>query len=115
VRPFLGQSALEVVPQVPAGQPSLAASNVRLGTGDGSIDVFAARSGNEYTTKLTLNRLRLRSVQIGQTLPAGSYPASVTLDGRRVRRAQVRATNRGVEVTVPVRGAGPHTLQVTAS
>ncbi|HYZ81486.1 MAG TPA: hypothetical protein VE571_09475 [Solirubrobacteraceae bacterium] len=114
VRPFLGQSALEVVPQVPDGQPSVAASNVRLGTGDGAIDVFAARSGNAYTTKLTLNRLRLRSVEIGQTLPAGSSPESVTLDGRRVRRAQVRATNRGVEVTVPVRGAGPHTLAVTA-
>jgi hypothetical protein len=76
--------------------------------------VFAAHSGNRYTTKLTLNRLQLRSVQIGQTLPAGSQPASVTLDGHAVHRAQVRDTNRGVEVTVPVTGGGPHTLQVTA-
>jgi hypothetical protein len=114
VRPFIGQSALEVVPQVPSGQPSVAGSNIRLGTGGGSIDVFAAHSGNRYTTKLTLNRLQLRSVQIGQTLPAGSQPASVTLDGHAVHGAQVRDTNRGVEVTVPVTGGGPHTLQVTA-
>ncbi len=115
VRPFIGQSALEVVPQVPSGQPSVAGSNIRLGTGGGSIDVFAAHSGNRYTTKLTLNRLQLRSVQIGQTLPTGSQPASVTLDGHAVHGAQVRDTNRGVEVTVPVTGGGPHTLQVTAA
>ncbi|MGZ4292737.1 MAG: glycogen debranching protein [Solirubrobacteraceae bacterium] len=112
VRPFLGQSALQVVPQVPGGQPSVAGSNIRLG--HGSIDVFAARSGNRYTTKLTLNSLRLDSVEIGQTLPAGSRPVTVTLDGRAVHRAQVRDTNRGVEVTVPVSGTGPHTLEVTA-
>jgi hypothetical protein len=115
VRPFIGESALQVVPQVPSGQPSVAGSNIRLGTGVGSIDVFAAHSGNRYTTKLTLNRLSLRSVQIGQTLPAGSRPASVTLDGHAVHGAQVRDTNRGVEVTVPVAGGGPHTLQVTAA
>jgi hypothetical protein len=111
----LGQGALEVVPQVPSGQPSVAGSNIRLGTGTGSIDVFASHSGSRYTTKLTLNRLRLQSVQIGQTLPAVSKPASVTLDGHAVHGAQVRLTNRGVEVTVPVTGSGPHTLQVTAA
>ena len=115
VRPFLGQGTLQVVPQVPSGQPSVAGSNIRLGMAGGSIDVFAAHSGRRYTTKLTLHRLPLGSVQIGQTLPAGSAPASVTVDGRAVRHAQVRATNRGVEVTVAVRGAGPHTLQVTAA
>ncbi|HEY2318403.1 MAG TPA: hypothetical protein VGH67_08905 [Solirubrobacteraceae bacterium] len=115
VRPFLGQGALQVVPQVPSGQPSVAGSNIRLGTAGGSIDVFAAHSGHRYTTKLTLHRLALRSVQIGQTLPAGSRPASVILDGRPVRRAQVRDTNRGSEVTVAVRGGGPHTLEVTAA
>ncbi|MFL5862270.1 MAG: glycogen debranching protein [Solirubrobacteraceae bacterium] len=112
VRPFLGQGALQVVPQVPGGQPSVTGSNIRLG--NGSIDVFAARAGRRYTTQLTLDRLSLGSVQIGQTLPAGSRPTSVTLDGRRVRRAQVRVTNRGVEVSVPVSGRGPHTLGVTA-
>jgi hypothetical protein len=100
---------------VPSGQPSVAGSNIRLGMAGGSIDVFAAHSGRRYTTELTLHRLRLGSVQIGQTLPAGSVPSSVTVDGRAVHHARVRATNRGVEVTVPVRGAGPHTLQVTAA
>jgi hypothetical protein len=64
---------------------------------------------------LTLHRLRLHSVQIGQTLPAGSRPASVRVDGRRAHGVQVRDTNRGVEVTAPVSGGGPHTLVVTAA
>ena len=33
VRPFLGDSALQVVPQVPQSQPSVAGSNIRLGHG----------------------------------------------------------------------------------
>ena len=55
-------------------------------------------------------------VQIGQTLRRRvTASASVTLDGRAVHGAQVRDTNRGVEVTVPVTGAGPHTLRVNAA
>jgi hypothetical protein len=115
VRPFLGQSALQVVPQVPSGQPRVSGSDIRLGMGGGSIDVFASHAGSHYTTTLSLNRLRLRSVQIGQTLPAGSTPASVSLDGRPAHDVQVRDTNRGVEVTAPVRGSGPHTLVVSAA
>ena len=84
VRPFLGQSALQVVPQVPSDQPSVAGSNIRLGMGNGSIDVFAAHAGNRYTTTLQVNHLDLHSVQIGHTLPAGSTPATVRLDGRRL-------------------------------
>ena len=114
VRPFLGQSALQVVPQVPGGQPSVAGNNIRLGMGNGSINVFASHTGKRYTTTLTLNHLQLQSVQVGQTLPAGSKPASVKLDGRRARGVQVRDTNRGVEVTAPVTGRGPHRLVVTA-
>ena len=111
VRPFLGDSALQVVPQVPQGQPSVAGSNIRLG--DGSVDVFASRSGNVYTTKLQLHGLRLKTVQIGHTLPAGSTPRDIRLDGKRVHNATVTPTNRGVEVTVPVGGSGPHTLTMT--
>ena len=114
VRPFLGQSALQVVPQVPSGQPSVAGNNIRLGTGNGSINVFASHTGKRFTTMLTLNHLQLHSVEIGQTLPAGSKPASVRLDGRRAHGVQVRDTNRGVEVTAPVTGRGPHSLVVTA-
>ena len=113
VRPFLGDSELQVVPQVPQGQPSVAGSNIRLG--DGSADVFASRSGNVYTTKLQLHGLRLKTVQIGHTLPAGSQPQNIRLDGSRVRHATVTQTNRGVEVTVPVGGSGPHTLTMTTS
>ena len=115
VRPFLGQSALQVVPQVPSDQPRVAGDHIRLGTGSGSIDVLAARAGKRYTTTLTLHHLQLQSVQIGQTLPAGSKPASVRLDGRPAQNVQVRDTNRGVEVTAPVTGSGPHTLVVTAN
>jgi hypothetical protein len=115
VRPFIGQSALQVVPQVPSDQPSVSGSNIRLGMGGGSIDVFASHAGSRYTTTLGLNNLRLRSVQIGQTLPAGSTPASVRLDGRPAQGVVVRDTNRGVEVTAPVTGSGPHTLVVTTA
>ncbi len=115
VRPFLGQSALQVVPQVPSDQPSVSGSDIRLGMSGGSIDVFASHSDGRYTTMLSLHGLRLRSVQIGQTLPAGSTPASVRLDGSPAHGVQVRDTNRGVEVTAPVAGSGPHTLVVTAA
>ncbi|HEX4670682.1 MAG TPA: hypothetical protein VH279_00360, partial [Solirubrobacteraceae bacterium] len=111
VRPFLGEGALQVVPQVPQGQPSVAGSNIRLG--DGSVDVFASRAGKVYTTKLQLHGLRLKTVQIGHTLPAGSTPRNIRLDGSRVQHATVTPTNRGVEVTVPVGGSGPHTLTMT--
>jgi hypothetical protein len=113
VRPFLGYGALQVVPQVPDGQPSVAGSNIRLG--DGSLHVFASRTGNRYTTELMVDGLDLRSLEIGHTLPRGTTPAAVLLDGRPARHVAVRQTNRGVEVTVPVDGSGPHTLTVTAA
>ena len=113
VRPFLGDGALQVVPQVPDGQPSVAGQNIRLG--DGSVDVFAAHAGNRYETRLLVHGLQLQSLEIGQTLPAGSAPASVVVDGQPARDQTVRQTNRGVEVTVPVQGDGPHTLTVTTA
>jgi hypothetical protein len=113
VRPFLGEGALQVVPQVPDGQPSVAGSNIQLG--DGSLDVFASHTGGQYTTELTVHRLRLSSLEIGHTLPAGITPSSVRVDGNIAHDVAVRETNRGVEVTVPVHGNGPHTLTVTTS
>jgi hypothetical protein len=112
VRPFLGRGALAVVPQVPPGQPNLSGSNIRLG--HGAVDVFAAHAGSRYTTTLALHDLRLRSVAIGATLPLEASPSAVTIDGRRADRVTAATTNRGVEITVPVRGPGPHTLVVTA-
>ena len=111
VRPFLGDGALQVVPQVPPNQPSVAGQNIRLG--DGSVDVFAAHADNRYETRLTVDRLHLRSLQIGHTLPAGSTPSTVLLDGRPAHDVSVRQTNRGVEVIAPVHGSGEHTLVVT--
>ncbi|MGB9185024.1 MAG: hypothetical protein WCB67_13260 [Solirubrobacteraceae bacterium] len=112
VRPFLGDGALQIVPQVPDGQPSVAGSNIRLGRG--AVDVFASHVGSTYTTKVLVHELHLRSLEIGHTLPAGSTPATVVVDGHSVDDAAVRQTNRGVEVTVAVSGNGPHTLTVTS-
>jgi hypothetical protein len=105
VRPSLGTGRLEVVPQIPDGQPSVAGRNIRLG--DGTVDVRAERG----STTVTL-RTRVRELRIGTTLPAGSKVRSVTLDGRRVRKPDVRVTNRGVEVTVKAPPHGRHTVRV---
>jgi hypothetical protein len=115
LRPFLPDGELDVVPQVPPGQPSVAGSDIRLGTG--SADVLAARAGRRYTTTVALHRLSLRRLVLGVTLPLSSRPRTVTLDGHRVRHGSLQVTNRGVELTVPVRRGGrdgaPHTLVVT--
>ncbi len=112
VRPFLNYGALQVVPEVPPGQPSVAGSNIRLGRG--SLDVFASHRGRNYTTTLAIHGLKLRSLSIGQTLPAGTRPQTVRVDGHPAPRVTVRPTNRGIEVTVAVAGNGPHTLAVSA-
>ncbi|MBV9194287.1 MAG: hypothetical protein JO168_09085 [Solirubrobacterales bacterium] len=111
VRPFLGWGALQVVPQVPAGQPSVAGSNIRLGAG--SLAVFASHAGRRYATTVRTTGLHLRSLAIGHTLPAGARLGTVRLDGRVPRHVTARLTNRGLEVTVRARGPGPHTLVVT--
>jgi hypothetical protein len=111
VRPFLPYGTLAVVPQVPQGQPSVAGSNIRLGSG--SVDVFASHVGARYVTKIQVHGIHLRTMQIGTTLPSGSTPRTVTVDGHRARHVSVRGTNRGAEVSVPVSGNGPHTLNVT--
>ena len=117
VRPFLGDGALQVVPQVPPDQPSVAGQNIRLG--DGSIDVYAAHAANRYETRyetrLLVHGLHLRSLQIGHTLPRGTTRATVLVNGQSVHDATVRTTNRGVEVTVPVHGDGLHTLVVVTT
>jgi hypothetical protein len=112
VRPSLGTGRLEVVPQVPDGQPSVGGRNIRLG--DGTADVRAERGGGRFTTTVALNRVRLRDLALGATLPAGTKVRGVTLDGRRVRKPAIRVTNRGVEVTVDAPASGRHTVTVTA-
>src|SRR3954452_21694466 len=112
VRPFLNDSQLDVIPQVPPGQPSVEGSNIRLGSG--SLDVFASRSGSTYTTKIDASSVPVRRVRIGYTLPRGSRPARVTLDGHPVHSYDSRATNRGLGVTVVTR-PGEHTLAITTA
>ncbi len=116
LRPFLPTGELDVVPQVPPGQPSVAGSDIRLGTG--SAGVFAGRAGQRYTTTVAVHGLSLRRLVLGVTLPAGFRARTVTVDGRRVRHGTARLTNRGLELTVPVsrggRDGAPHTLVVAA-
>jgi hypothetical protein len=108
VQPDLGRGAVAFVPQVPQGQPSVQGSDIRLG--NGSADVLATHDGSSYRT--TIDVAGIASVTIGHTLPRGSTPATVTLDGHAVQHFAVRQTNRGTEVTVPT-GAGHHTLTIT--
>jgi hypothetical protein len=77
--------------------------------------VFASHSGRSYITELRVHGLQLRTLEIGHTLPAGTRPGTVLVDGSPAKDVSVRNTNRGVEVTVPVGGEGPHTLSVTTA
>src|SRR4051794_22132750 len=101
VRPSLGTGRLDVVPQVPDGQPSVAGRNIRLG--DGAVDVWATPRS---TTGIV--RTRLHELNLGLTLK--TRPGRVRLDGRTVRKPVVRLTNRGYEVTVKAPPNGRHTL-----
>jgi hypothetical protein len=112
VRPFLNDSQLQVVPQVPPGQPSVEGSHIRLGRG--SVDVFATDSGARYTTKVDARRTPVRKLLIGHTLPRDARPTSVTLDGRRVRHYDARVTNRGLEVVVAAEPGARHTVTIVA-
>ena len=111
VRPDLGRGALEVVPQVPDGQPSVQGGNIRLG--DGSVDVRAEHDGDSYTTIADTSDAPVDVYRIGHTLPRGSTVESVELDGVPAEYA-TRATNRGLEVRVRTAAGGHDTLVVTA-
>jgi hypothetical protein len=113
VRPQLGHAWLEVVPQVPDGQPSVQGENIRLG--HGSADVHASHAGNRYTTTTDTSRAPVRTLLIGHTLPRGSTVASVELDGTPVTDYGKRQTNRGLEVRVSADPDRRHTLVVTAA
>src|SRR5947207_7340992 len=51
VDPQLGNGLLEVLPDVPPGQPSVSAANIRAGTG--SVDVAASHHGGSWDTTVT--------------------------------------------------------------
>jgi hypothetical protein len=112
VRPDLGHGRVEFVPQVPQGQTSVQGRDIRLG--GGSADVLATHDGDAYRTEIRTGRgVGADEVTIGHTLPHGTQPATVVLDGRTLHHYRVRETSRGTEVTVATT-AGHHTLTVTA-
>ena len=110
VRPDMGRGRLEVTPQVPDGQSSIAGSNVRLA--NGAVDVVASHSGDTYSTKVSLG-VPLSGFTIGLTLPRGSRVDQVTLDGAPVSFTKV-PSNRGLEVLAAAPTSGTHELVVTA-
>jgi hypothetical protein len=109
VQPDLGNGTLRVVPQVPDGQSTIRGTHIRLGAG--SADVLATHNGSTYRTRLTVSSGVAGTILIGHTLPRGSMPTSVLLDGHLVHAFAVTHTHRGTEVTVRV-GSGTHTLTV---
>jgi hypothetical protein len=113
VRPQLGHDWLEVMPQVPDGQPSVQGTDIRLG--GGSADVLAAHSDRRYWTTTDTHGVALRTFWIGHTLPRGSKPASVELDGRPAQDFQARETNRGLEIRVAAEPGRRHVLVITAA
>ncbi len=100
VAPDLGRGRLEVVPQVPPGQPSVAGRDIRLGRG--SADVVASASARSLRTEVT-TRLPGTRLLIGQVLPEGAKVASVTLDGRAAAY-RLRRTARGTEIVADAHG-----------
>jgi hypothetical protein len=111
VRPDLGNGRIQVVPQVPQGQTTVQGRDIRLG--GGSADVRATHVGDTYRTWIDVGKgVGDHRIAIGHTLPHGERPVAVALDGKTVHNYQVRATNRGTEVTVPT-SAGHHTLTIT--
>jgi hypothetical protein len=112
VQPDLGHQSVAFVPQVPEGQSTVKGEDIRLG--DGSADVTATHQATDvYETTIDVTGVAVRNVVIGHTLPRGSSPVAVVLDGREVHNYTVRQTNRGTEVTVPTTG-GAHTLNITS-
>ena len=107
VRPDLGHGRLEVMPQVPDGQPSVQGADIRLGRG--SADVLAAHDGARYTTVTDTGDVRLRTLQIGHTLPQRGRGRV-----RRARRARRCATARSARRTAGSRcGSRPTRASAT--
>jgi hypothetical protein len=112
IRPDLGMDRLEVAPQVPEGQQSVAGHRIRLG--DGFAAVRATHTGRTYRTVVDVPRaVGAEHLTVGATLPRGATVARVVLDGKVVHRWTARTTNRGLEVTVPTR-SGSHTVVVVS-
>jgi hypothetical protein len=112
LRPDLGNHRVTVVPQVPPGQHRVQGTNIRVGVG--WIGIRATYSGATFRTEVNAKRTPGRKLRIGATLPRGTRPGRVELDGHRVRHPTVRTTNRGTEVTVNAAPGRRHVLSVSA-
>jgi hypothetical protein len=113
VRPFLNHGQLQVVPEVPPGQPSVEGTNIRVG--NGSLDVVARRSASTFSTTVDATHATASTLIVGHALPRGSRPTAVLLDGRPLEGFDARVTNRGLEVTASAPPGGQHTLSVTTA
>ncbi len=111
VAPDAGRHRLQVVPQVPAGQSSVAGSNILVGSG--AIDVAASSTSSSLTTEVT--RHLSVALTIGAVITAGKTVSAVMLNGAPAAYTLVD-TARGQEVLVSApTGSGTATLVVTLS
>jgi len=102
VAPDLGNRALAVVPQIPAGQSRIAGRDIRLG--GGSVDVSASRDGRRLGTTVSVRGLGGIALTVGAVLPEGASVEQVRVNGSPATFTTVR-TARGIEVRVAARGA----------
>ena len=108
VRPDLGVGRLEVVPQVPSRQSSVAGADILVGRG--FVDVAATHVGSVYTT--TVAAVVDCRLTIGHRLPRTATVRSVTLNGEPVSY-RIRRGHRGQEVLVRAPAGSRQRLVVT--
>jgi hypothetical protein len=113
VRPDLGRSALEIVPQVPLDSPKTSGENIRLGNGSAAVSADAA--GDTYTTTVTVEPdVALREPLVGHAVPADKETGFRYPRARAIEDYRVRKTDRGNEVLLQAAPDGGHTLVVDA-
>jgi hypothetical protein len=112
VRPDMGRSALEVVPQVPPQYPKegLSGKNIRLGSG--SVDVSASVPSNSTYQTIVRPNVSLQKLTVGHTVARDAKVVSVTLN-EDAAPYEIRETNRGKEVLVQAATSGEQQLVVT--
>ncbi|NUR95386.1 MAG: glycogen debranching protein, partial [Kribbellaceae bacterium] len=101
VDPDLGHGRISVVPQIPAGQPKVAGSNIRVGRG--AVDVTARLAGKALSTDVTIKGVGA-ALTVGAVLPSGATVKSVTVNGHAASYKVVK-TSRGTEVQVAGTGS----------
>lgn len=110
IDPQLGNRLLEVLPDIPSGQSTVAGTAIRVGTG--RIDVTATHRGNIWTSTVT-SRL-ICALHVGVTLPVGSTIHSVMFNGVSTAY-KVRDTNAGRQVFVQTSCGSTVQVKVTAN